>query len=119
MERFTKDEIMKEADELASMISSLEEVQFYQEAEKAINQNKKVQELVDTIKKLQKQSVNFLHYGKNEAYKQTELQIEQLQTELNQLPIVTQFQSSQAEVNNLLQEITTLIEKEVEKKMDK
>jgi len=119
MERFTKDEIMKEADKLASMISSLEEVQFYQEAEKAINQNEKVKNLVDTIKKLQKQSVNFLHYGKKEAYKQTELQIEQLQAELNELPIVTQFQSSQTEVNNLLQEITSVIEKEVQNKMDK
>ena len=118
MEYFTKDEIMKEADKLASMISSLEEVKFYQEAEKAISQNEKVQNLVDTIKKLQKQSVNFLHYGKKEAYKQTEQQIAQLQAELDELPIVAQFQSSQVEVNNLLQEITSLIEKEIEKKMN-
>lgn len=118
MNTFTKDEILKEADELAKLISSLEEVKFYQEAEQAINQNDKVQQLISQIKKLQKQSVNLLHYGKTNAYKQNEEQIQALQDELDQLPIVSQFKSSQVEVNELLQEVTSLIEKEVAKKID-
>lgn len=118
MKTFTKDEILKEADQLANMISSLEEVKFYQEAERAINQNDKVQQLINQIKKLQKQSVNLLHYGKTNAYKQTEQQIETLQNKLDQLPIVTQFKSSQVEVNELLQQVTSLIEKEVANKME-
>ena len=37
-----------------------------------IHENEKVSEKISSIKALQKQAVNFQHYGKVEAYKNTE-----------------------------------------------
>lgn len=106
---YTKDEIIAQAKELAKMIASTEEVDFFKHAEEKINGNKHVHQMIDQIKLLQKQAVNLEHYGKQEALKKVEEQLIQLQEALETLPIVQQFQSSQVEVNALLQLVTSTI----------
>ncbi len=69
MKRYTKDEIVERAKEIAKMISETEEVDFFKRAEAQINENQKVREMIASIKSLQKQAVNFQHYGKSEALK--------------------------------------------------
>ena len=70
MGKFTKDEIIEKARDLAKMIAETEEVDFFKQAEAKIHENEKVSEKISTIKALQKQAVNFQHYGKVEAYKE-------------------------------------------------
>ncbi len=105
----SRDEIITRAKELARMISETEEVDFFKRAEEQINYNQKVQQTIAQIKALQKQAVNFQHYGKHEALKKVEEQIDGLQEELDSIPVVQAFKSSQMDVNDLLQLVASTI----------
>jgi len=110
---YTKDEIVAKARELAKMISESKEVDFFKRAEAQLNENQKVREMIASIKSLQKQAVNFQHYGKHEALKQVEAKIEKIQNELDEIPIIQEFQESQMEVNDLLQLVSHTISNKV------
>lgn len=79
MATYTKEDIIERAAELAKMIASTEEVDFFKRAEAQINDNQKVREMIASIKSLQKQAVNFQHYGKEKAYNQVQAKIDALQ----------------------------------------
>ncbi|RLQ91642.1 RicAFT regulatory complex protein RicA family protein [Falsibacillus albus] len=109
MGKYTKDDIVERATELAKMIAETEEVDFFKRAEEQINENQKVREMIASIKSLQKQAVNFQHYGKLEALKMVEEKIEKIEEELDAIPIVQQFKESQIEVNDILQIVSSAI----------
>lgn len=109
MAKYTKDDILAKAAELAEMIASTEEVDFFKKAEAQINENQKVNALVSNIKGLQKQAVNLQHYEKENAYKDVEVKIAALEQELEELPIVQQFKQSQVDVNDLLQMVASQV----------
>ncbi|MGG0461032.1 RicAFT regulatory complex protein RicA family protein [Priestia aryabhattai] len=109
MTQYNKSDVIKRAQELAKMIAETEEVDFFKRAEAQLNENQKVRETIASIKSLQKQAVNFQHYGKTEALKQVEAKIDRLQEELDELPIIQQFQESQINVNDLLQLVANTI----------
>lgn len=109
MGNYTKDDIIAKARELAKMIAETDEVDFFKRAEAAIHENEKVRMHIKTIKGLQKQAVNFQHYGKEEALKKTEEKISKIEQELDEIPIVNEFKQSQADVNDLLQLVATTI----------
>jgi cell fate (sporulation/competence/biofilm development) regulator YmcA (YheA/YmcA/DUF963 family) len=113
MAKYTKDDIMKRAEELATMIAETEEVDFFKRAESQIHENQKVREMIASIKSLQKQAVNFQHYGKIEALKMVEAKIENLEKEIDAIPVVQQFKESQTDVNDLLQIVASVISNNV------
>jgi cell fate (sporulation/competence/biofilm development) regulator YmcA (YheA/YmcA/DUF963 family) len=113
MSKYTKDDIMKRAEELAEMIAETEEVDFFKRAESQIHENQKVREMIASIKSLQKQAVNFQHYGKTEALKMVEAKIENLEKEIDEIPVVQQFKESQTDVNDLLQIVASVISNNV------
>ncbi|KAB2337589.1 hypothetical protein F7731_08255 [Cytobacillus depressus] len=109
MVKYTKDDIVARAKELAQMIAETEEVAFFKSAEAQIHDNEKVSATITNIKGLQKQAVNLQHFGKKEALKKTEDKIESLQNELDEIPVVQEFKQSQIEVNELLQIVASVI----------
>ncbi|MFC5712052.1 RicAFT regulatory complex protein RicA family protein [Thalassorhabdus alkalitolerans] len=109
----TKKEVLSQAKELGKLIAGTEEVDFFKRAEKQINQNLKVQELIGKIKKKQKEAVNLQHYQKGEALKNVEKEIDELNAQLDEIPIVNEFKSSQTEVNELLQLVSGTISNKV------
>ncbi|MDQ0270142.1 RicAFT regulatory complex protein RicA family protein [Cytobacillus purgationiresistens] len=109
MAKYTKDDIVGRAKELAIMISETEEVDFFKRAEAQINDNEKVSKIISQIKGLQKQSVNLQHFGKEEALKKTEAKITSLEEELDAIPVVQEFKQSQVDVNELLQIVASVI----------
>lgn len=113
MAKYTRDDILAQAKELAKMIAETEEVDFFKRAEEKINQNEKVRAMIQQIKSLQKQAVNLQHYGKHEALKKVEAEIDAIYEQLSQIPIVDEFQQSQTEVNDLLQLVASTISKTV------
>jgi len=113
MALYTKKEIVERAKELAKMIAETDEVDFFKRAEAQINENQKIKEMIASIKSLQKQAVNFQHYGKHEALKKVEEKIDKLQEELDAIPIVEEFKQSQTEVNDLLQLVAHTISNRV------
>jgi cell fate (sporulation/competence/biofilm development) regulator YmcA (YheA/YmcA/DUF963 family) len=113
MAKFTKDDIVVRATELAKMIAETEEVDFFKRAEAQIHQNSKVSTLISDIKGLQKQAVNLQHYGKPEALKKVEDKIASLEAQLDEIPVVQDFKQSQVDVNELLQMIANTISNKV------
>ncbi|MDF0725103.1 RicAFT regulatory complex protein RicA family protein [Cytobacillus sp. S13-E01] len=113
MAEYTKEQIVERAKELAKMIAETEEVDFFKRAEAQINENKKVKEMIASIKSLQKQAVNFQHFGKEKALRQVEEKIEKLHEEIDSIPVVQEFKSSQVEVNDLLQLVAHTISNHV------
>jgi len=107
--KYTKDDIVASARELARMIAETEEVDFFKRAEAHIHENPKVKTLIADIKGLQKQAVNLQHYGKYEALKKVEGKIASIEQELDEIPVVQEFKQSQLEVNELLQIIASTI----------
>ncbi|HJV17759.1 MAG TPA: RicAFT regulatory complex protein RicA family protein [Bacillales bacterium] len=113
MAKYTKDDIVARAKELASMIAKTDEVDFFKRAEAQIHDNEKVRALISDIKGLQKQAVNLQHYGKPEALKKVEDRITKLENELDEIPVVQDFKQSQLDVNELLQMIASTISNKV------
>lgn len=110
---YTKQEIVAEAKKLGKMMAETEQVEFFKKAEAKIHENKEVRERMASLKSLQKQSVNFQNYGKERAYQMTEEKISKIQDELDEMPIVNQFQESQRQVNELLQLVSHAISRTV------
>ncbi|WP_110929495.1 RicAFT regulatory complex protein RicA family protein [Bacillus massiliglaciei] len=113
MAKYSKEDILNRAAELAGMIAETEEVDFFKRAEAAINDNQKIREMIASIKSLQKQAVNFQHYGKEKAYHQVQSKIDALENELNEIPIVQEFKQSQGDVNDLLQMVASQVSNKV------
>ncbi|WP_042356194.1 RicAFT regulatory complex protein RicA family protein [Bacillus rubiinfantis] len=109
MAKYTKDDIVARAAELARMVAETDEVDFFKRAEAQIHENPKVKMLIADIKGLQKQAVNLQHYGKPEALKKVEEKIATIEQELDEIPVVQEFKQSQLEVNELLQLIASTI----------
>lgn len=109
MAKYTKDDIVARATDLARMIAETEEVDFFKRAEAHIHENQKVKTLIADIKGLQKQAVNLQHYGKAEALKKVEDKIASIEQELDEIPVVQDFKQSQVEVNEMLQLIASTI----------
>lgn len=113
MAEFTRKEILDEARKLASMLSSTEEIERFKQVEAKINNNHKVQQLISRIKTLQKQAVNFQAYEKREALDKVEAEIDRLQAEIDDIPVVQEFKEIQIVVNDILQLVTGTIAREV------
>ena len=107
--RYTKDEIIAKAKEIALMIANTEEVDFFKRAEAQINENKTIRENIASLKSLQKQAVNFQQYGKERALEIIEGKIDKIQEDIDTVPIVQEFKQSQGEVNDLLQLVSVTI----------
>jgi cell fate (sporulation/competence/biofilm development) regulator YmcA (YheA/YmcA/DUF963 family) len=118
-ELIIREDILAKAKELAHLITTTEEVQLYQRAEKQIQSNERVQSLIALLKKRQKELVAFETTFKNEEMAaKIQKEMDQLQDELDSIPIVQQFQQSQVDVNYLLQSIITIIRDTVAEKVD-
>jgi len=109
MGKFTKEQIVEKAKELAKMMAETEEVDFFIRAEAQINESATVKGYIEEIKSLQKQAVNLEHWDKTEALKKVENELTALNEKLEAIPVVQEFQASQVEVNDLLQLISHTI----------
>ncbi|GGG22425.1 hypothetical protein GCM10007425_16100 [Lysinibacillus alkalisoli] len=112
-EKYTKDDLIAKAREIAHMIANTEQVEIYKEAEAQINQNQFVREKIASLKALQKQAVNFQHLGKERGLKMIEGKIEKIEEEIDAIPVVQQFKAVQMDVNELLQLVSNTIANEV------
>ena len=116
-ELIVREDIIEKAKHLADLISTSEEVAFYKSAEKKIQQNEKVQNLIKQIKKKQKEIVAFEAFENPEMVKKIEAEQQALQDELDQIPIVKQFKQSQNDLNHLLQLVVSVIRDSVSDKI--
>ncbi|GAA0298212.1 cell fate (sporulation/competence/biofilm development) regulator YmcA (YheA/YmcA/DUF963 family) [Gracilibacillus halotolerans] len=113
MAKYTKAEVLEKAHKLADMMANMEEIDRFKQLEAKLNENQKVQANIKKIKALQKQAVNFQAYGKEEALKKVEAELDRLQKEIDEIPIVQEFKDSQVVINDLLQLVSNTIAREI------
>jgi len=113
-----REDIMSKAKELAELIGTSEEVQQFQKAEKLVQQHERIQTLISAIKKKQKEIVAFETFQNQAMVQKIEREIEELQDELDGIPIVTEFQQSQSDINYLLQLVVSVIRDTVASKVN-
>ncbi|MNM68672.1 hypothetical protein D3C76_130900 [compost metagenome] len=113
-----REDIMSKAKELADLIGTSEEVQQFQKAEKLVQQHERIQTLISAIKKKQKEIVAFETFQNQAMVQKIEREIEELQDELDGIPIVTEFQQSQSDINYLLQLVVSVIRDTVASKVN-
>ncbi|NWL86479.1 hypothetical protein DMN77_02550 [Paenibacillus sp. 79R4] len=109
---------MAKAKELAALIGTSEEVQQFKKAEQKIQRHDKVQSLISTIKKKQKEIVAFESFQNKAMVDKIEAEISALQDELDNIPLVTDFQQSQSDINYLLQLVISVISDTVSQKVN-
>ncbi len=113
-----REDILTKAEELAGLISTSEEVKMFQQAEEKIRNHERVQELIKTIKKKQKEIVAFETFQNKEMVAKIEREIEELQDEIDGIPLVVEFQQSQSDINYLLQLVVSVIHDTVSQKVN-
>ncbi|WP_251034869.1 YlbF family regulator [Paenibacillus polymyxa] len=113
-----RDDIMGKAKELADMLGTSEEVRQFQQAETKIRDHERIQQLIAMIKKKQKEIVAFESFKNVEMVSKIEQEIDDLQSELDSIPLVTEFQQSQSDINYLLQLVISVIRDTVSEKVN-
>lgn len=113
-----REDIMSKAKELASLIGTSEEVRQFQKAEQLIQRHERVQTLISTIKKKQKEIVAFESFQNKAMVEKIEREIDELQDELDAIPLVSEFQQSQSDINYLLQLVISVIRDTVSEKVN-
>lgn len=117
-ETAVRKDILEKTKELAEVISTSAEVEFYQQAEKKIAANEHIQKLISSIKKKQKEAVAFQSFQNQGMVKKIEVEIDELQDQLDEIPIVREFKQSQEDINYLLQLVMTVIRDIVSQKVN-
>ncbi|ADM69805.1 hypothetical protein GMA19_01990 [Paenibacillus polymyxa E681] len=110
--------ILAKAKELAGILGSSEEVQVFRKAEEKIQDHGRIQQLIATMKKKQKEIVAFESLKNQKMIAKIEAELRELQEELDGIPIVTEFQQSQVEINELLQMVIMAIRDTVAEKVN-
>lgn len=112
-----REDILAKAKELAQLLTTSEEVITYQKAEKKIQNHERIQSLISEIKKKQKEVVAFESFENEEMVKKIEQEMNDLQDELDSIPLVQQFQQTQSDINYLLQLVISVIRDTVSEKL--
>lgn len=113
----SRKDILDKARELSDYIANSNEVDFFKKAEQKIKKNDKVQTLISQIKRKQKEAVNAEHLQKSNLLAQIESDLDALNNQLDEIPIVQEFKQSQVDVNDLLQLVTSVISNTVTEKI--
>lgn len=116
-EMIVREDILAKAKELAELISTSNEVQFFQKAEHQISSNDHIQTIISAIKKKQKEIVAFESFENKKMVQKIEKEVEELQDQLDSIPIVNEFRQSQEDINYLLQLVMSVIRDTVSEKV--
>ena len=98
---------------LTDLLGENEIIVRYQKLQKRVAENDTLQELEEGIKAAQKDAVQYAHYGKPEAEREALKEADRLTKAFNEHPLVIAYREQLYEANDLLQHLTTMIQKEV------
>ncbi|MGM0523149.1 MAG: RicAFT regulatory complex protein RicA family protein [Bacillota bacterium] len=116
---YTDEDILAFTKGVAEKIGDLDEVQRFKAVKETLDGHEKVKQQINQIKQLQKQAVNLQAYGKTEAAKLVDQDIDKIQQQIDALPIVEEFKQTQVDVNAILQSLVTEINQQMSDEMDK
>lgn len=100
-------------DELLEKIDQTEVIASYKKIALKVDQHEGLKQLVEDIKRHQKDAVQFNHYEKLEAEKEALRLADEKQKEFDEHPLVIAYREKLVEANDLLQYVTHLLEKNI------
>lgn len=113
-----REDILAKTKELADLLADSDEVHTYREAERKIRENERIQSMIAAIKKKQKEIVGFQYFQNQQMVEKIEKEIEELQNELDEIPLVQQFQQTQSDINYMLQLVVSVIRESLAEKIN-
>ncbi|MGX7023947.1 YlbF family regulator [Vagococcus hydrophili] len=108
-----EEKIAKSLDMLLTQLGENEVIKSYKEIAQKVDQHEGLKELVESIKRHQKDAVQYAHYDKPEAEKEAIRLANTKQKEFDEHPLVIVYREKLVEANDLLQYVTHLLEKNV------
>ena len=103
-------------EELFQTIEESAEYKSYLNIAKILDNNKEIKSLVNEIKRLQQKSVK-LEHDNNPKYKEVDKFIEEKVAKLNSIPIYKEYLRRMNELNDILAESSSQIEKYINSKI--
>ncbi len=103
-------------EELFQTIEESVEYKSYLNISELLNNNKEIKSLVSEIKRLQQKSVK-LEYNNDPKYKEVDKLIEEKVAKLNSIPIYKEYLNRMNELNDILAESSSQIEKYINSKI--
>lgn len=113
------EETTKALEKLTEMIKEHDVIQEYQLLEENVQQNQRLNGLIEQIKAKQKEAVAFSHYEKPEAEKVVIKELDTLTTQFKEHFLVRTYQDNLVEANALLQSIVERIQETVNEEIQK
>lgn len=110
-------DVIEKAKQLGDLLCQADEVRDYLQAEKKVNEHEKVQHLIAEIKRKQKEIVAFEQLRNEKMINQVQAELDELNEQLDDIPVVQTFRQSQADVNYLLQLTVQIIADKVSEKI--
>lgn len=102
---------IKKAEQIAKKIASSDEVQCYWQARNKMERNKEAQALFDELK-LKTNTRLILQERLDDNHPKVmlaELEVKEVEEKLMEIPVAMQYKEAQAEVNELLQGVVSLV----------
>ena len=104
-------------EELFEAIESSSEYKNYKKIEGILEKDKSINNLIEEIKSLQKESVR-LEYNHDDDYKEVDKKIELKVAELNSKPVYQEYLNKMQEINDILSMSSKMLEDYVEEKVN-
>ena len=111
-------EVKESLEVLLAKLSTNEVIEEYRQIAQKVDQHEGLKQLVEDIKKCQKDAVQFAHYEKPEAEKEAIRLADQKQKEFDEHPLVIVYREKLIEANDLLQHVTYLLEQQVNQDLE-
>ena len=103
-------------EELFQTIEESNEYKSYLNIKNILDRNEEVKKLVNEIKRLQQKSVK-LEYNNDPKYKEVDAYIDEKVSKLNSIPIYKEYLNRMNELNDILSESSSNIEKYINSKI--
>lgn len=113
-----EDHIKKLLDELITKIGEVEAIEEYKKIARKVDKHQGLKDLVEEIKRHQKDAVQFAHYEKFEAEKEAIRLANEKQHTFDEHPLVIEYREKLIEANDLLQHVTSLLEEQVNESLE-
>jgi cell fate (sporulation/competence/biofilm development) regulator YmcA (YheA/YmcA/DUF963 family) len=109
---------LTEKEKLIEMIKNNETIKRYQAIEKVLNANEDLKSKINKLKTIQKQLINAKEINKQETIKHYESLYNELLTEIEGYPLMSDYLALQGDINDMIQHITQIIEDGVNKELN-
>lgn len=108
---------MTERDKLIKMIEESDPIKRYRRLEALINNSETIKSRMRDLKKLQQQMINAKEMEKHHAFQDFKTRYDALKEEIEAYPLMSEYFSLQAEINDMIQHIVDAIEREISEQL--